>query len=75
MNITFERRADRPDAQGRYAIRLVATFDNQRLRLATGEKCRAAEWNDKSGWFHKSFGDIDILVTKRVAHRGCEIFG
>ena len=64
MNICFEHRADRPNAQSRFIIRLVATFDNQRLRLSTGEKCRAAEWNDKSGWFRKSFSDLDNATIR-----------
>jgi integrase/recombinase XerD len=64
MNICFERRADRPDTHGRYIIRLVATFDKQRLRLSTGEKCRASEWNDKSGWFRKSFPDLDNATIR-----------
>ncbi|TYZ12617.1 tyrosine-type recombinase/integrase [Hymenobacter lutimineralis] len=69
MNTSYERRADRPDAQGRYTIRLVVTFDNQRLRLATKEKCRASEWNDKSGWFRKSFGDLDNATLRLQALR------
>jgi site-specific recombinase XerD len=69
MNICFERRADRPDTHGRYIIRLVATFDNQRLRLSTRDKCRAAEWNDKSGWFRKSFPDLDNATIRLNALR------
>ena len=64
MNICFERRSERPDAHGRCVIRLVATFDNQRLRLATGEKCLASEWNEKTGWFRKSFADIDNATLR-----------
>ena len=69
MNICFERRAERPDAQGRCVIRLVATFDNQRLRFGTGEKCAAPEWNEKTGWFRKSFGDIDNATLRLRALR------
>jgi len=69
MNICFERRTERPDAQGRCVIRLVATFDNQRVRFATGEKCVASEWNEKTGWFRKSFGDIDNATTRLRAQR------
>jgi len=59
MNIHFERRTDRPDAEGRCAIHLRVIFDGQRLRVATGERCTAADWNDKSNWFRKSFPDLD----------------
>ena len=69
MNICFERRIERPDAHGRCVIRLVATFDNQRLRFATGEKCVASEWNEKTGWFRKSFGDIDNATLRLRALR------
>ncbi|OON67297.1 site-specific integrase [Hymenobacter sp. CRA2] len=64
MNICFERRAERPDSAGRCVIRLVATFENQRLRLATKEKCLASEWNERTGWFRKSFTDIDNATTR-----------
>ena len=69
MNICFERRTERPDAAGRCVIRLVATFDNQRLRFATGEKCVASEWNEKTGWFRKSFADIDNATLRLRALR------
>ena len=69
MNICFERRAERPDAQKRCVIRLVATFENQRLRLATKEKCLASEWNEDKGWFRKSFPDIDNAEKRLKALR------
>ena len=69
MNICFERRTERPDLHGRCVIRLVATFDNQRLRFGTGEKCVAAEWNEKTGWFRKSFADIDNAALRLRALR------
>ena len=55
MTIQFERRADRPDAAGRCVIHLRAYFDGQRLRMATAERCLAAEWNEDKGRFRKSF--------------------
>lgn len=70
MTITYERRADRPDAEGRAMIRVVATFENQRLRLATGEQCVAADWNKKSAWFRKSFADLDNATERLNALRG-----
>ena len=69
MNICFERRIERPDVHGRCVIRLVATFDNQRLRFGTGEKCVASEWNEKTGWFRKSFADIDNATLRLRALR------
>ena len=65
MTTAFERRADRPDSDGRATVRLIATFENQRVRLATGEQCLAADWNKKSGWFRKTFPDLDN-ATKRL---------
>jgi len=64
MNIHFERRTDRPDSQGRCVIHLRATFDNQRLRVATGERCVAADWNKDKGWFRKSFADLDNATDR-----------
>ncbi len=55
MTIQFERRDDRPDAAGRCVIHLRAYFDGQRLRMATAERCLAAEWNEDKGRFRKSF--------------------
>ncbi|QKG55204.1 tyrosine-type recombinase/integrase [Hymenobacter sp. BRD128] len=69
MNIHFERRSDRPDTQGRCVIHLRATFDGQRLRLATGERCIAADWNDKQSWFRKSFADLDNATLRLKALR------
>jgi integrase/recombinase XerD len=54
MTIQFERRDDRPDAAGRCVIHLWAYFDGQRLRMATAERCLAAEWNEDKGRFRKS---------------------
>ncbi|OGX88575.1 site-specific integrase [Hymenobacter glacialis] len=77
MIIKFERRTDQPDAAGRCKVYLVATFEGQRLRLSTKERCLASEWNEEKSRFRKSLngsqeanGVLDALseqVTK--AHR------
>ena len=54
MIIKFERRTDQPDAAGRCKVYLVATFDGQRLRISTGERCLASEWNEEKSRFRKS---------------------
>ncbi|MBF9222506.1 site-specific integrase [Hymenobacter ruricola] len=55
MTITFERRTDQPDAAGRCLVYVRAAFDGQRLRMSTGERCTASEWNEDKGKFRKSF--------------------
>ena len=73
MIIKFERRTDQPDAAGRCKVYLVATFDGQRLRLSTGERCLAAEWNEEKSRFRKSFSGFqeanDVLdaLSERVS--------
>ncbi len=64
MNIHYERRADRPDSEGHCAIHLRLIFDGQRLRVATRERCKAADWNEKSNWFRKSFADLENATTR-----------
>ena len=64
MNIHYERRTDRPDVEGRCAIHLRLIFEGQRLRVATGEQCTAADWNTKSNWFRKSFADLDNATER-----------
>ena len=54
MIIKFERRTDQPDAAGRCKVYLAATFEGQRLRLSTKERCLASEWNEEKGCFRKS---------------------
>ena len=83
MIIKFERRTDQPDAAGRCKVYLVATFDGQRLRLSTGERCLAAEWNEEKSRFRKSFSGfqeandvLDALSEKVVrAHRDLRTAG
>jgi site-specific recombinase XerD len=64
MTIHFERRADRPDSEGLCAIHLRVIFDGQRLRVASGERCTAADWNTKAKWFRRSFGDLDNATER-----------
>jgi integrase/recombinase XerD len=37
-------------------VYLIATFEGQRLRLSTKERCLASEWNEEKSRFRKSFG-------------------
>ncbi|WP_162550343.1 hypothetical protein [Hymenobacter nivis] len=73
MIIKFERRTDQPDAAGRCKVYLVATFDGQRLRLSTGERCETAGWFAEKGRFRKSFAgyqdanDVLDALGERVA--------
>lgn len=55
MDVTFELRTDRPDADGRCAVRLVARFDNHRLRIATPERCNVKQWDAGEQKFRRSF--------------------
>ncbi len=55
MEITFELRIDRPDAEGRCTVRLVACFDAHRLRLATSERCTLKQWDVDGQKFRRSF--------------------
>ena len=54
MTVQFERRTDRPDAEGRCTIHLRAYFEGQRLRLVTREKCLALEWQTDKQRFRRS---------------------
>ncbi len=56
MIIKFERRTDRPDADGRCQIHLRAYFDGHRLRLSTAERCTLKEWDADAGKFRKALG-------------------
>ena len=69
MIIKFERRTDQPDAAGRCKVYLVATFDGQRLRLSTGERCLAAEWNEEKSRFRKSFSGFQEAKWSRKSKR------
>ena len=50
MEVTRELRLDKlSKKKGTAPIRLIFCWDNQRLRLHSGEVCRPADWNDKLG--------------------------
>ena len=34
------------------------------MRVATGERCTAADWNEKTRWFRKSFTDLDNTTER-----------
>ena len=73
MIIKFERRTDQPDAAGRCKVYLVATFDGQRRRISTGERCLTTEWFEEKSRFRKSLSgyreanEVLDALAKRVA--------
>ncbi|WP_345071568.1 tyrosine-type recombinase/integrase [Hymenobacter fastidiosus] len=55
MTTQFVLRTDKQDGKGRCPVHLVAYFDGLRLKCATGEKCRPAEWNADRQRFRRGF--------------------
>ncbi|MDJ0367314.1 site-specific integrase [Hymenobacter sp. H14-R3] len=55
MTTQFVLRTDKKDSSGRCPVHLIAYFDGLRLKCATGEKCKPAEWNESRQRFRSSF--------------------
>ncbi|RTQ52287.1 hypothetical protein EJV47_04495 [Hymenobacter gummosus] len=55
MVIQFILRTDKKDKAGRCPVHLVVYFDGLRLKAATGEKCKPAEWNADRQQFRGSY--------------------
>ena len=55
MVTQFVLRSDKKDAAGRCPVHLVVYFDGARLKCATGEKCKPADWNADKQKFRASF--------------------
>ncbi|UOQ81018.1 site-specific integrase [Hymenobacter sp. 5414T-23] len=55
MVTQFVLRSDKKDKAGRCPVHLVVYFDGARLKCATGEKCRPADWNADKQKFRASY--------------------
>ena len=55
MVTQFVLRSDKKDSAGRCPVYLVVYFDGARLKCATGEKCKPADWKADKQKFRASF--------------------
>ncbi|SDY86450.1 Site-specific recombinase XerD [Hymenobacter psychrophilus] len=55
MVTQFVLRSDKKDRAGRCPVHLVVYFEGVRLKCATGEKCRLADWNADKQHFRRSY--------------------
>ena len=55
MVTQFVLRTDKKDSAGRCPVHLVVYFDSTRLKSATGEKCKPADWNADRQQFRRSY--------------------
>jgi integrase/recombinase XerD len=55
MVTQFVLRTDKKDSTGRCPVHLVVYFDGARLKCATGEKCKLADWNADRQKFRASY--------------------
>jgi integrase/recombinase XerD len=55
MVTQFVLRTDKKDSAGRCPVHLVVYFDGARLKCATGEKCKPADWNADKQKFRASY--------------------
>ena len=55
MVTQFILRTDKKDSAGRSPVHLVVYFDGARLKCATGEKCKPADWNADRQKFRASY--------------------
>ena len=55
MVTQFVLRTDKKDSAGRCPVHLVVYFDGTRLKSATGEKCKPADWNVDRQQFRRSY--------------------
>ncbi|GAA3967231.1 tyrosine-type recombinase/integrase [Hymenobacter antarcticus] len=55
MVTQFVLRSDKKDSTGRCPVHLVVYFDGARLKCATGEKCKPADWNADKQKFRASY--------------------
>ena len=70
MVTQFVLRADKKDKAGRCPVHLVVYFDGARLKCATGEKCRPADWNADKQKFRASYllaEEANILLARLAA--------
>ena len=67
MVTQFVLRTDKKDSVGRCPVHLVVNFDGVRLKCATGEKCKPADWNATRQEFRKSYplpDDANALLAR-----------
>jgi integrase/recombinase XerD len=55
MVTQFILRTDKQDKAGRCPVHLICYFDGARLKCATGEKCKLADWNTDRQQFRRSY--------------------
>ena len=55
MVTQFVLRSDKKDKDGRCPVHLLVYFDGVRLKCATGEKCKPADWNADRQKFRASY--------------------
>jgi len=55
MVTQFVLRTDKKDTAGRCPVQLLVYFEGARLKCATGEKCRPADWNADRQQFRRSY--------------------
>ena len=69
MVTQFVLRNDKKDAAGCCPVHLVVYFDGARLKCATGEKCKPADWNADRQQFRRSYplAEEANLMLKRLA--------
>jgi len=70
MVTQFVLRNDKKDKDGRCPVHLVVYFDGARLKCATGEKCKPADWNADRQQFRRSFPlaeDANRLLARLTA--------
>ncbi|MCA8830571.1 phage integrase SAM-like domain-containing protein [Hymenobacter pini] len=49
MEVTYQLRTTAVNKKGLAPIQITFCWDSNRLRLGSGEKCRPADWNEKTG--------------------------
>lgn len=70
MVTQFVLRTDKKDSAGRCPVHLVVYFDGARLKCATGEKCKPADWNGDKQKFRASYPlaeEANDLLKRRAA--------
>jgi integrase/recombinase XerD len=55
MVTQFVLRTDKQDKAGQCPVYLIVYFDGARLKCATGEKCKPADWNTDRQQFRRSY--------------------
>lgn len=70
MVTQFVLRTDKKDKTGKCPVHLVVYFDGARLKCATGEKCKPADWNSDRQKFRASYPlpeEANQLLARLVA--------